>query len=72
MPSAASTAVAAATKETVEYFSYQWDRVASKDGAAFAVRTTRDAEGRIVSRLHESFKPYPTISTDPKTGSHGH
>ena len=26
--------------------------------------------GRIIGRRHESFKPYPTKATDPKTGSH--
>ncbi len=58
--------------ETVEYFSYSWDRVERREDAAFAVRTVRDARGKIRSRLHESYKPIPTMSTDPKTGSHGH
>lgn len=60
------------TTETAEYFSYTWDRVERREEAAFAIHTIRNVEGKVLSRLHESYKPIPTQSTDPKTGSHGH
>jgi hypothetical protein len=52
------------------YYGFDWSILPSREGAAFAVHLSRDATGRIVARRHESFKPYPTKSTDPKTGSH--
>lgn len=63
---------AEATAQAIEtlYYGYDWSLVKSRDHAAFAVHVTRDATGRVTARRHESFKPYPTKSTDPKTGSH--
>lgn len=52
------------------YYGFDWSPLPSRKGAAFAIHVLRDAEGRILQRRHESFKPHPTKSTDPKTGSH--
>lgn len=69
-----ATPQAAPPELTVEarYYDYQWNEVNDRSRAAFAVRVLKDPSGRIVRREHESYKPYPTRSTDPKTGSHQH
>lgn len=57
--------------ETV-YYDYEWNPCDLREHAAFAIHVIRDASGRVLERRHESFKPVPTRSTDPKTGSHQH
>lgn len=52
------------------YYGFDWSPLPGRDGAAFAIHLAQDASGRIIGRRHESFKPYPTKATDPKTGSH--
>lgn len=52
-----------------QYFGFDWGPVTSRDEAAFAIHVVRDPSGLILERRHESFKPYPTKATDPKTGS---
>lgn len=58
-----------ATQETL-YYGFDWSPADSREKAAFAIHLDRDASGRVTARRHESFKPYPTKATDPKTGSH--
>jgi hypothetical protein len=50
-----------------KYYDYQWEEVPSKVGAAFAIHTSVDKQGRVVERRFESFKPVPTKSTNAKT-----
>ena len=52
------------------YYDYEWNLVTSRESAAFAIHIRRGADGRVAERTHDSYKPHPTKSTDPKTGSH--
>lgn len=70
MPKPTAARVSSESRVETRYYGFDWSPVESKEKAAFAIHVQRDAMGRVLQRRHESFKPYPTKSTDPKTGSH--